>query len=166
MNHLPNKNRHLRVLDSFVGYNTDIIYIKEDNNVKYDKKYFDKPRSFYICKTLSYVCLGFSLVFLLILILSLSLSWKVNFIWNLVFLLGFALLGFMYIILATKATLHKRVGDQLSKQELTSLTSNMEKYNISNKSTTKNNTKQTIKNNTKTKTNTKSNTKESKTKKK
>lgn len=169
MNHLPNKNRHLRVLDSFVGYNTDIIYIKVDNDIKYDKKYFDKPRSFYICKTLSYVSLGFSLVFLLILILSLSLSWKVNFIWNLVFLLGFALLGFMYIILATKATLHKRVGDQLTKQELISLTSNMEKYNISNKSTTKTTTKQnttSTKTKANTKTSTKSNTKESKTKKK
>jgi hypothetical protein len=133
MNHLPNKNRHLRVLDSFVGYNTDTIYIKTDNNEIFDKKYEDKPRSFYVCKTLSYVSLGFSLSFLIILILSLSIGWKINFIWNLVFLLGFALLGFMYIILATKATLHKRVGDQLSSQELNSLTSNMEKYNISPK---------------------------------
>ena len=131
MNHLPNKNRHLRVLDSFVGYNTDTIYIKTDNNEIFDKKYEDKPRSFYVCKTLSYVSLGFSLSFLIILILSLSIGWKINFIWNLVFLLGFALLGFMYIILATKATLHKRVGDQLTNQELNSLTSNMEKYNIS-----------------------------------
>lgn len=132
INHLPNKNRHLRVLDSFVGYNTDIIYIKEPNDKKYDKKYFDKPSSYYVCKTSSYVSLGFSLVFLLILILSLSLGWKISFIWNLIFVLGFALLAFMYIVLATKATLHKRVGDQLSTSELNGLTNNLEKYNISN----------------------------------
>jgi len=148
MNHLPNKNRHLRVLDSFVGYNTDTIYIKTDNNETFDKKYEDKPRSFYICKTLSYVSLGFSAAFLLVLILSLSMGWKINFIWNLVFLLGFALLGFMYIILATKATLHKRVGDQLTSQELNSLISNMEKYNISPKKS--NSEKTTKKSNTNT----------------
>lgn len=134
INQLPQKNRQLRVLDSFVGYPTDIIQIEIDYKMKENKKYDEKSKAY---KTYGAVS-GFSLVLSLLLIafgiVGISLKWELH---PLIYISSFTV-GIFGILLssifATRRTLVFRVGTLVEQSELNDLKNKLEKYNITNNS--------------------------------
>ena len=137
INQLPQKNRQLRVLDSFVGYPVDVIQLEIDSKMKENKNYDEKIKAYKICGTIAISSLLVSLVSILLGVLGIVLKWEMSaVIYILLFVLGaFGLiLAFAY---TTKKTLHFRVGQLTELHELNDLRNKLEKYNISNSSTVK-----------------------------
>ncbi len=133
INQLPQKNRQLRVLDSFVGYSTDIIQIEIDNKIKENKVYYEKVKSQKVCAAVSLSSLLIAIICLTLGFVAVSLGWDMSVV---VYILFFALGLFglvMTYIYATKMTLHSRVGMVTEMTELNDLRNKLEKYNISNK---------------------------------
>ena len=131
INQLPAKNRQLRVLDSFVGYPTDVIQLEIDSKTKENKAYEDKIKA-------SRVCGITSGIFLLVAIASFAIaSIGIGFKWTLLpvlYVLFFAVGAFiMSFVFLTKRSLHKRVGQMTEITELNDLRTKIEKYNISAK---------------------------------
>lgn len=132
INQLPQKNRQLRVLDSFVGYSTDIIQIELDNKVKENKLYYEKIKAQKVCGIISLTSLLVAIACLAVGIVGASLSWAMSIVVY-VILFGFGLIGLIlaYIYLI-KRILHSRVGKVGDLNELNDLRNKIEKYNISN----------------------------------
>jgi hypothetical protein len=133
INQLPAKNKQLRVLDSFVGYPTDVIQLEIDSKTKENKAYEEKIKA-------SRVCGVASIIFLLVAIASIgfgaigiTLKWTLS---PVLYVLFFALGIFSFImsfVFITKKSLHKRVGQLIEIPELNDLRTKIEKYNISAK---------------------------------
>ncbi|MBE5739049.1 MAG: hypothetical protein E7354_04925 [Clostridiales bacterium] len=133
INQLPQKNRQLRVQDSFVGYATDIIQIEIDNKMKENKLYYEKIKAQKVCGIVSLSSLVTSIICLTMGFIAASLGWAMSIvIYVLLFSVGFCglVLTFVY---ATKMVLHSRVGQETELSELNDLRNKLEKYNISNK---------------------------------
>ncbi len=130
INKLPEKNRQLRTLDSFIGYPYDIIHMQINKPSGKSKEYDEKPKKFYSNISLAYVFLTLSFACLIAdlvgLIANISYGLLVH------FLLWFGVFAFLYafIIYYTKAKLVTRVGVPLDKEELKNLSDKIEKYNI------------------------------------
>lgn len=133
INQLPQKNRQLRVLDSFVGYATDIIQIEIDNKIKENKVYQDKVKSQQVCSIVSLSSLLISIICLTLGFLAVGLAWDMSVVVY-ILLFGVGLFGLVLTyIYATKAVLHSRVGMIAEMTEINDLRNKLEKYNISNK---------------------------------
>ena len=133
INQLPQKNRQLRVLDSFVGYTTDIIQLEIDGKMKENKSYDDKSKSYKVSGIISLTNFLVGIISLTLGILSVSLRWNmIALVFIIFFLLGGTCLVLSYIFL-TKRMLHYRVGDLFDLHELNDLRNKIEKYNITNK---------------------------------
>lgn len=133
INQLPQKNRQLRVLDSFVGYSVDVIQIELDNKVKENKVYYEKVKAQKICGVISLSSLLVALVCIALGVVAVALSWQMSIVlYFLIFGLGAIglILAYVYLI---KRTLHSRVGEVSELGELNDLRNKLEKYNISNK---------------------------------
>lgn len=130
INQLPAKNRHLRTLDSFVGYTYDIIRMEVDSKIKDSKYYIEKTRSFKVFTALTIIAFMLSLCALASVILILAFGWKISFIWILVLLVVYLTLSVGTLIFSTKRTLLLRVGSKQDEAELNSLKSKIEKYNF------------------------------------
>ena len=142
INQLPQKNRQLRVLDSFVGYTTDIVQLEVDSKTKENKAYIETSKTQTVCKTLSLVCLVLGLITILLPILAIILKWEIPALLLLVmFLVGLFGLAISFVF-AIKKTLNYRVGENTELIELNDLRSKLEKYNITTPgSTTKKSSK-------------------------
>lgn len=127
INQLPTKNRQLRVLDSFVGYNIDIISAEEDG--KPSKLYNTKTKYYWINLAVSLGLCFFGLVFFIIaLVGTLTLSMSVGgllVLWSL-----FIIFGIMAYIFAVKTMLVHRVGENYDAHEIKTLQDRAEKYNM------------------------------------
>ncbi len=133
INQLPQKNRQLRVLDSFVGYPTDIIQIEIDGKMKENKNYDEKIKPYVVCKTMSILSLVLSLIILGIAFVGIGLEWQIPAVLYItLFVIGIfgLVLSFIFSI---KKTLHFRVGQNFELAELKDLSNKIEKYNISSK---------------------------------
>jgi dolichol-phosphate mannosyltransferase len=133
INQLPQKNRQLRVLDSFVGFQSDIIQLEIDNKVKDNKLYEDKSKSYKISGLLSLSCILIAFASIIMAVLGICLDWNLSaLLYILLFLIGATGTILSYIFF-TKRLLHFRVGDLVDINELNDLRNKIEKYNIINK---------------------------------
>ena len=133
INQLPHKNRQLRVLDSFVGYPTDVIQLELDNKMAENKHYDEKTKHYRLFGLFSGLTFLMAIALLGVGIAGVVLAWDMSaVIYVTIFLLS--LLGFsLSFVFAIKKTLHFRVGQQADVNELNDLKNKIEKYNITNK---------------------------------
>lgn len=133
INQLPQKNRRLRVLDSFVGYPTDVIQLEIDSKMKENKNYDEKIKAYKICNLVSLLSLVLAIALVAVGVIGVLLGWEMHAILYItIFALG--ILGFVIsFVFAIKKTLHFRVGQLFEVAELKDLSNKLEKYNISNK---------------------------------
>ena len=130
INQLPEKNRHLRVLDSFIGYNYDIIKMEVDSKMKDSKLYLEKTKSYKVNVALASV---FTVMFLTALTFSILipvLNWKVKFLWQIVLWLSTLILMVFALVFFTRQQLSLRVGKAVDIKEINDLQKNIEKYNF------------------------------------
>lgn len=135
INQLPQKNRQLRVLDSFVGYPVDVIQIEIDNKTKENKNYDEKIKAYKVCGLVAGTSLFTSLASIILGILGIALNWSMSAV---LYILLFAIGAFGLMLafaFATKKTLHHRVGQITEIHELNDLRNKIEKYNITNPAT-------------------------------
>lgn len=130
INQLPEKNRHLRTLDAFVGYNTDIIKMEVDSKIKDSKSYVEKTKKYKLNLTLSIVFLVLSVLTLTTGILSVALHWKMRWILTMLIWIGFLIMGLFSLVFFTKKELLIRVGDSEDMSDIDELLNKMEKYNF------------------------------------
>ena len=130
INQLPEKNRHLRTLDSFVGYNIDIIKMEVDGKIKDSKCYIEKTRKFKVANVLAWLFLATSVVLLTLGILSVALKWQLRIIFDLILWVGAVIFAMFSLVYYTKKTLLLRVGDSEDMSDLDEIINKMEKYNF------------------------------------
>lgn len=133
INQLPAKNRQLRVLDSFVGYPTDIIHLEIDHKMKENKNYDEKIKAYKTCGIVASSCLLASIISIAIATVGLVLKWALSPVVYIALLAFGALAIIMSFVFATKKTLHYRVGQLTEIPELNDLRNKIEKYNITNR---------------------------------
>ena len=133
INQLPQKNRQLRVLDSFVGYPTDVIQLEIDGKMKENKNYDEKIKAYRVCGIISLVSLILAIALIAVGCIGIALGWQISAVLYItMFVLGiFGLV--MAFVFAIKKQLHYRVGQIFDVAELRDLANKLEKYNISNK---------------------------------
>lgn len=130
INQLPEKNRHLRTLDAFIGYNTDIIKMEVDSKIKDSKYYVEKTKKYKLSLTLSAVFFSLSFVTLGLGILSIALGWKMRWAFTMLIWVGFVILGIFGLVFFTKKELLVRVGDSEDMSDIKELQEKMERYNF------------------------------------
>ena len=133
INQLPQKNRQLRVLDSFVGYPTDVIQLEIDSKMKENKNYDEKIKAYKSCGFISSLSLIIGLLSIAAGVAGILLSWTISpVVYIALFTLGiFSLI--LSFVFATKKQLHFRVGQLFELAEINDLRNKLEKYNIANK---------------------------------
>ena len=137
INQLPQKNRQLRVLDSFVGYSVDVIQLEIDSKMKENKNYDEKIKAYKVCGIVSLSSLLISLAAILVGVIGIVLGWTISaVIYILLFTLGVFGIALAFAF-STKKTLHFRVGQLTELHEINDLRNKIEKYNISNPSVKK-----------------------------
>lgn len=130
INKLPEKNRQLRTLDSFIGYPYDIIHIQINKPSNANKEYNEKPKKFYTNISLAYGFLGLSFISMLVGFIGLVADSGFGFIAHFMLLFGMFAFFFAFVIHFTKAMLITRVGLPQDKAEIEELNQKIEKYNI------------------------------------
>lgn len=130
INNVPSKSRQLRVLDSFIGYNYDIIKMEVDSKVKDSKLYTDKTKSVKRYSLGMYVCEFLALVFLTLGLLIACTVFKMSAIWQIVMWFGFVSALVLCLVFYSRYLLGLRVGDPIDEKELHSLEITLEKYNM------------------------------------
>lgn len=130
INKLPEKNRQLRTLDSFIGYPYDIIHIQINKPNSNTKEYNEKPKKYYTNIALAYAFLAISFIALVVDFVAIVSSAHFGLLAHFLLWVGVFAAFFAFIIYFTKATLITRVGIQQNKEELADLTEKIEKYNI------------------------------------
>jgi len=133
INQLPQKNRQLRVLDSFVGYPTDIIQLELDSKMSENKNYDEKIKPYKVCGLLSGLSLLLAMALLIIGVAGVVLTWNISIALYITLFLLSALGFVLSFVFAIKKTLHFRVGQLIDLSELNDLRNKVEKYNITNK---------------------------------
>jgi len=134
INQLPQKNRQLRVLDSFVGFPIDVIQLEIDNKVKDNKNYEEKIKAYKICGALSISLLLIALACISVGVIGIVLKWTLlPLIYIVLFCTGALGIVLSYVF-AIKKILHYRVGQLIEVTELNDLRNKLEKYNIAMKS--------------------------------
>jgi len=133
INQLPQKNRQLRVLDSFVGYATDVIQLEIDSKMTENKNYDEKNKQYKTCGLISGISLVLAIALLAVGVIAASFAWEMSIILYItIFLLGiFGLI--LSFVFAIRKVLHFRVGQLTELTELNDLRNKLEKYNITNK---------------------------------
>jgi len=133
INQLPEKNRQLRILDSFVGFQSDVISVVENKKVKNKevlKRYNDKSKNYKYSLTFCILTLVIFAVSLAFQIASLSIGLDLGLIGEILLIaiiLGSGLIGLVFI---TKTRLSYRTGDFVQVQEINNLDDKSEKYNL------------------------------------
>ena len=133
INQLPAKNRQLRVLDSFVGYPTDVIQLELDSKSPENKLYDEKIKAYKLCQIGSISCLLGAILCFAIGSIGISLTWALPAVVYITLFAGGILALVLSFVFATKRTLHYRVGQMTEIPELNDLRNKIEKDNITNK---------------------------------
>lgn len=133
INQLPQKNRQLRVLDSFVGYPTDIIQLEIDGKMKENKNYDEKIKAYKVCGLISMISLILSIALIAVGCVGIALRWELPAVLYVTFFVLGAFGLALSFVSAIKKTLHFRVGQVFELGELKDLSNKIEKYNISSK---------------------------------
>lgn len=133
INQLPAKNRQLRVLDSFVGYQVDVIQLELDSKSKENKLYDEKIKAFKLCRIGELCCLLGGIAMMGVSIAGILLKWPLPAVVYILFIALSLLALIMSFVFSTKKILHYRVGQVFELPELNDLKNKIEKYNITNK---------------------------------
>ncbi len=133
INQLPEKNRQLRILDSFVGFQSSVITVvdnKPNKNTEVAKKYNDISKNykysltFFIMTLIVFaVTLGFEIV-------SLCVGMDLGLIGQILLLAIIMVSAVLSLIFITKTKLSYRIGDFVQVQEINNLDDKAEKYNL------------------------------------
>ena len=129
INQLPSKNKVLRTMDSFVGYNYDIIHMEVDSKLKESKFYEEKSKAYKAYLGASIVSGVLCIADFIMIIIATALGWKLGLVWSVTMILGIVLLSLMWLIFFTRRILARRVGPLQDEKELHELKATMEKYN-------------------------------------
>ena len=127
INQLPSKNRQLRVLDSFVGYNIDVVTVELP--LVDAKEYNSKTKSYWVNLAVGLGLMALSLVFFLIALIG-SIVGNLGVVTCIIFWALFSASGFMAYIFSVKTMLIHRVGEQVDSHEIKTLEDRAEKYNL------------------------------------
>ena len=133
INQLPEKNRQLRILDSFVGFNSEVVSVvdnKKNRNVEVEKKYKSISKNYTYSLTFSIITEIIFLCCLIFQIVALAIPLELGLIGEILLIaiiFGSAILGLLFI---TKTVLNYRVGDYIQVQEIGLLDEKAEKYNL------------------------------------
>lgn len=130
INQVPAKSRQLRVLDSFIGYNYDIIKMEVDSKTKDSKLYAERTKSVKRSTLFMGICAFLFVAFLTLGILSVVGVLKVSIIWQILWWFCVVCSSMLWLIFYTRRQLGLRVGDNIDVKELRSLESTIEKYNF------------------------------------
>ncbi len=129
INQLPTKNRQLRMLDSFVGYETDVLYVTEIKKRPKSKVYDYKSQSHFVSVVLAIVSAVLALLSVMAGILLSAFSVG-GFLLHLIVWFGAVFLFCLAFVLAIKSHLSYRVGEQSDMADIKALFDKMEKYNF------------------------------------
>lgn len=130
INQLPSKNQQLRVFDSFVGYQTDVIDLRVGKACKVNEIYIAKSRSYGLTKMVSVLSCILGVLCLAFEIIALVLEWKFAFILHMgiiVFALLFLVASFLFLI---RAIILFRAGEEFDPVEMKDVMDKCEKYNF------------------------------------
>lgn len=130
INQVPSKSRQLRVLDSFIGYNYDIIKMEVDSKVKDSKLYTEKTKSVKISSLGMGISTFLCVAFLTMGVLSACRVLGLSVIWQIVWWFGCVFSAVLWLVFYTRHLLGLRVGDPIDEKELRSLEITLEKYNM------------------------------------
>lgn len=130
INKLPAKNRILRTMDSFIGYNYDIIHMEVDSKLQVSKYYEEKTKDYKWYATFGIASGVLCLADFIMVIIATSLSWKIGLLWMIMMILGVFIFFTGWLVCFTKRILSSRVGRLQNEQELHMLEESMEKYNF------------------------------------
>lgn len=130
INQVPSKSRQLRVLDSFIGYNYDIIKMEVDSKTKDSKLYAEKTKIARRSGLGMGICAFLAVLFLTMGVLGACSVLKMSLIWQIVMWFGFVCSSVMWLVFYSRRLLGLRVGDPIDEKELHSLEITLEKYNM------------------------------------
>lgn len=133
INQLPQKNRQLRVLDSFVGYPVDVIQLEIDSKMKENKNYEEKSKAYKTYGAVSSISMLLCFVLIALGVVGIVLTWELPPLLYVSFFTVGVFLFAISLVFATRRTLTYRVGTNVEVSEINDLKSKIEKYNISNK---------------------------------
>ena len=133
INQLPEKNRQLRVLDSFVGFQSSVVSVvdnKSNKNTDVEKKYNDISKNYkyslafcILMLTVFAITLGFEIV-------SLCVGMDLGLIGQILLVSIILVSAFVSLVFITKTKLSYRIGDFVQVQEINNLDDKAEKYNL------------------------------------
>jgi len=133
INQLPEKNRQLRVLDSFVGYASDVVTVvdnKKNRNKEIEKKYNDISKSYkysLVFTILTAVVFTVSLIFQIV---ALCIGLALGIVGEILLIAIILASAFLTLVFITKSRLSYRIGDYVQVQEINNLDEKAEKYNL------------------------------------
>ena len=133
INQLPEKNRQLRILDCFVGFNTDVITVvdnRKNKNLEVEKKYVDRSKNYRYSLAFFILTLVVFLVSLSFQIVALSVNLELGLIGEILLLAIMFASALLTLVFATKTRLAYRIGDYVQVQEINNLDDKAEKYNL------------------------------------
>ncbi len=131
INQLPAKNRQLRVLDSFIGYTTDVI-ITQKNKESENAEYLMKPKGYILDLFTSIGLLITGIAMLFFAVSAAVLCWNIAFTIHVLFwCLAFVMLTLSFIY-QIKTQLHFRVGQVSDPNDIKTMFEKAEKYNLKN----------------------------------
>jgi len=129
VNQLPSKNRMLRTMDGFIGYNYDIIHMEVDSKLRESKYYEEKTKMYKAYLAASVICGVLCIADFVMTIIAVSLGWKLGLVWTLMLILGIVLFAIAWLVFFTRRILARRVGPFQDEKELRELKTTIEKYN-------------------------------------
>ena len=132
INQLPAKNQQLRVFDSFVGYQTDVIDLRVGKNVKVNEAYTVKSKSYKVTKFAAACAFTLGILLFAFEIVALSLGWIYSFFLHAgIFMISFLLLVTSFLFL-TRSIIIFRAGEEFDQNEMKDIMDKIEKYNFKN----------------------------------
>lgn len=130
INQLPSKNQQLRVFDSFVGYQTDVIDLRVGKNVKINESYTVKSKAYKGMKLASILSIVMAIACLAFEIVALSSAWDYSFLIHMVLWLLFMGFGVTSFLFLTRSTILFRAGEEFDPNEMKDIIDKVEKYNF------------------------------------
>ena len=133
INQLPEKNRQLRILDSFVGFRLDVISVvdnKPNKNSEITKKYNDISKNYKYSLSFCIMTLVVFVITLAFQIVALACGLSLGLIGEILLLAIIFSSAFISLVFVTKTKLSYRIGDYVQTQEINNLDDKAEKYNL------------------------------------
>ncbi len=130
INQVPAKSRQLRVLDSFIGYNYDIIKMEVDSKTKDSKMYVERTKSVKRSALGMGICTFLFVAFVTLGVLTATKVLKLGVVWHITWWFASVCSAVLWLIYYTRHSLGLRVGDNIDEKELRTLENSIEKYNF------------------------------------